>query len=150
MEKAYLMRSEKSAGETAVDGLIAGLGAGIVMAGFLLIVGFFSGDTPAAILKRFDTVQADSWIVGLLSHLAVSAIYGIIFGLLSMVLLRIRPSLVRFSWLIGLFYGLVLYAIAQSAFFAGIDSGLQQFSAVIFLLAHVVYGFVLGFVFGRQ
>lgn len=141
---------KKGIGDRAVDGLLAGIGAGVVMAIFLLAVGFFSSESPATVLSRFDPVNASSMVTGLLTHLAVSAIYGVIFGLLVWLIEQFRSSLLRFGWLVGLLYGMVLYAIAQGAFWAGVDSGLMQFTAVVLFLAHVVYGLVLGLLLRRK
>ena len=140
----------KSIGDTAVNGLIGGIGAGLVMALLLLIAGFLNGEAPTTVFQRLDPINANSWMVGVLTHLAVSAVYGLIFGLILMGLVRVRPSLARFGWLIGLIYGLVLYAIARTALLSGIDSGMAQFTAVHLFISHAVYGLVLGFIIGRQ
>jgi hypothetical protein len=140
---------QKSIGDTAVDGLLAGIGAGLVMALFLLLVGLLNGDSATAVFGRFDPGQNQLWLTGLIIHLAVSSIYGILFGLLYLLAVRIRPSLGRFSWLLGLAYGLLLYAIAQTALATGVDSGLRQLTAVNLLIAHVVYGVVLGYLVRR-
>lgn len=137
-------------GDTAVDGLLAGIGAGLVMALFLLLIGLVNGDLATAVFGRFDPGQNQQWLTGLVIHLAVSSIYGIVFGLLYLVLIRIRPSWARLSWLLGLAYGLLLYGVVQTALAMGIDSGLVQFTAVILLLAHAIYGLVLGIILGRK
>lgn len=141
---------QKSMGDTAVDGLLAGIGAGLVMALFLLLIGLVNGDLATAVFGRFDPGQNQQWLTGLVIHLAVSSIYGIVFGLLYLVLIRIRPSWARLSWLLGLAYGLLLYGVVQTALAMGIDSGLVQFTAVILLLAHAIYGLVLGILLGRK
>lgn len=141
---------QKSMGDTAVDGLLAGIGAGLVMALFLLLIGLLNGDLATAVFGRFDPGQNQQWLTGLVIHLAVSSIYGIVFGLLYLVLIRIRPSWARPSWLLGLAYGLLLYGVVQTALATGIDSGLVQFTAVILLLAHAIYGVVLGIILGRK
>lgn len=140
----------QSAGDSAIDGLLAGIGAGLVMALFLLVAGLLSGDVPADVIGRFDPARTSSVVAGLFTHLAVSAIYGAIFGLLFLALTRLRPSLTRFGWLAGLAYGLVLYAIARGAMWAGVDSGLAHFTTAILLLAHAIYGLVAGIVIGRK
>ena len=140
---------QKSVGDTAVDGLLAGIGAGLVMALFLLLVGLLNGDSVTAVFGRFDPGQTHNWLTGLIVHLAVSSIYGILFGLLYLLVVRIRPSLMRFSWLLGLVYGLLLYAIAQTALATGVDSGLRQLTAVNLIMSHAVYGVVVGYLMGR-
>ena len=141
---------KKMIGDRAVDGLLAGIAAGGIMALFLVADGWLNRESAATVLGRFDPVTANNLVTGSLTHLAVSAIYGMLFGILIWGLGRIRPSLLRFSWLLGLLYGLVLYAVAQFAFQAGVDSGLKQFMAVLLLLAHAVYGLSLGYILGRK
>ena len=140
----------KTIGDAAIDGLLAGIVAGVVMVLLLLVTGALSGDSLVTVLERFDPVGSYNLSTGLLTHLAVSAIYGAIFGLLFLVLVRLRPSLSRFGWLAGLFYGLVLYAIAQVGISAGADTGLADYSSTVLLLAHAVYGLVTGFATGRK
>jgi len=137
-------------GDAAIDGLLGGIVAGLVMVLFLLVAGVLSGDAPADVIGRFDPAQSNNLVSGLLTHLAVSAIYGAIFGLLLLGALRLRPSLVRYGWLAGLAYGLVLFTVARGAIGDGVDSGLAHFPSAILLLAHAVYGLVIGFVIGRK
>ena len=141
---------QKAIGETAVDGLLAGIGAGLVMALFLLLMGLLNGDSAAVVFGRFDVGQNHLWLTGFIIHLAVSSIYGIVFGLLYLLMVRIWSPVVRFSWLLGLVYGLLLYAIAQTALATGVDSGLRQLTAVNLLIAHVVFGVVLGYLMGGK
>jgi hypothetical protein len=141
---------DKTIGDAAIDGLLAGIGAGLAMALLLLIVGALSGDSPVMVMERFDPVGSNNLTTGLLTHLAVSAIYGAIFGLLFLALVHLRPSLPRFGWLAGLIYGLVLYAIAYAGISAGAETGLVDYSTTVLLLAHAVYGLATGFVIGRK
>jgi drug/metabolite transporter (DMT)-like permease len=141
---------ERTIGDAAVDGLLAGIGAGLAMALLLLVVGALSGDSPVTVMERFDPVGSYNLVTGSLAHLAVSAIYGALFGLSFLTLIRLRPSWLRFSWLVGLVFGLVLYAIARSAFSAGIDSGLADYSAPVLLLSHTLYGLVTSLLIGRK
>jgi hypothetical protein len=95
-------RSERGLGDTAVDGLLAGLVAGVGMAIYLVIAGFLSGKGLAEMLGLFDPALAGNGLTGTLAHLAVSAIYGVLFALVMLVLGKIRPSLFTMSWLMGL------------------------------------------------
>lgn len=92
-------RQRRTTSDAAVDGLLAGIGAAIIMALFLLAAGFLSGDSPAIVLGRFDPLEGGSPLTGLLTHLAVAAIYGLVFGLIFLALVRLRPSLMKFGWL---------------------------------------------------
>ena len=142
--------NRKGIGDAAVDGLLAGVAAGIVMILFLLAAGLITRDSPVMVLGRFDLQAASRPVVGLLTHIAISAIYGLFFGVLFVALVRIRPALLRWSWFAGLVYGLILYGIAQAAFMAGANSGLVQFSSIILLLAHLIYGLIIGGVIQRK
>ncbi|MBK6709516.1 MAG: hypothetical protein IPG51_04120 [Chloroflexi bacterium] len=112
MGKAYVAQKKKSLGDTAVDGLVAGLPAGVGMAVVLALVGFVSGTSPLVTLGYFDPAQNGRWLTGLLAHLAVAAIYGVVFALLLAAMGRIRPSVSRLVALWGMVYGLVLLAVA--------------------------------------
>lgn len=150
MTKINVVRREQTWGDTAVDGLLAGLIGGVLMTLFLALVGWAGGAPPQATVALFDPAQTGNWLSGLLAHLAVSAIYGLVLALLLRGVRRIRPSWARFSWLLGLAYGLLLYGVVQTALATGIDSGLVQFTAVILLIAHAIYGLVLGIILGRK
>ncbi len=136
---------QKSIGETAVDGLLAGLVGGVAMALFLVMTGWLTGTPPLTTLAYFDPAQTGSWLTGLLAHLAVSAIYGVVFGLLMGVLGRLRPSLTKLTWLWGVGYGLVLWLLGLGVVLTAVGVTLAQIPAWQFALAHVVYGGVLGF-----
>ncbi|MBK8986600.1 MAG: hypothetical protein IPM39_11045 [Chloroflexi bacterium] len=150
MTKTHLVWREKTIGDTAVDGLLAGLVGGGVMALFLLTAGWLTGTPPQITLAYFDPAQAGSWLTGLLAHLAVSAIYGVVFGLLLGMVGRIRPSLVRWGWLMGLGYGLLLWLLGLGVVLTAVGAPLAQISPGQFALAHLIYGLVLGFWFGKN
>jgi len=146
----HLVWRKKTIGETAVDGLLAGLAGGAAMALFLLLVGWLTGTPPQTTLAYFDPAQAGSWLTGLLAHLAVAAIYGVGFGLLMGVLGRIRPSALRRLWLWGMAYGLALWLLGLGVVLTAVGAPLAQIPAWQFGLAHLVYGLVLGFWLGRH
>ena len=83
-------------------------------------------------------------VTGALSHLAVSSIYGALFGVLSLPLGKRVPL-----WLAGVAYGLVLYVIARVAILPGTGSPLLEIPSLIFAAAHLFYGGVLGWLQGR-
>jgi len=144
MEKAYVTQKKKSLGDTAVDGLVAGLPAGLGMAVVLVLTGLLSGTPPLVTLGYFDPAQAGNWLTGLLAHLAVAAIYGVVFALLLAAAGRIRPSLSRLVVLWGAVYGLALLAVAYGVWFTAVPSPLAQIPAWQMALAHGVYGLGLG------
>ncbi len=143
MDKAYLAQ-KKSAGDTAVDGLVAGLPAGLGMAIVLALTGLLSGRPPLVTLGYFDPAQAGNWLTGLLAHLAVSAIYGVVFALLMGIVGRIRPSWQRLVVVWGAVYGLVLLAVAYGVWFTAVTAPLSQIAAWQMGASHVVYGLSLG------
>ena len=144
MEKSHLVRMEKSTGDTAVDGLIAGLAAGLAMALFLALAGLVNGTQPLVTLGYFDPARAGNWLTGALAHLAVSAIYGVIFALLQRVAGWIRPSFLRLHWLWGVGYGLLLYGLARGVVLTAIANHLTQIAAWQMGAAHLLFGLVLG------
>jgi hypothetical protein len=132
--------SRETAGDAAVSGLLSGILAGIVMAAFLVAAGFMSGDTVATVLSRFGAGQGTTPLVGLLTHLAVSGVYGLLWGVLARLLLGRVPAP---GWMLGLGYGLLLFLIAQGLFLVG-PTPLTGVPPLHFLLAHAVFGLVLG------
>jgi hypothetical protein len=150
MNKVQHTRRERGVGDTAVDGLLAGITAGMGMAVYLVLAGFLSGRGLVEMLGLFDPVQAGNALTGLLAHLAVAGIYGVIFALLVMGLGRIKPSLFDMSWLMGLGYGLVLFGLARGVLLTAVDSPLLQVTSIHFAIAHAVYGLILGYWLGKR
>lgn len=139
-----ISRKGSSVSDRAVDGLIYGLVSGVAMFLSLTAFALLSGETPGALLERFSASRLTTPVQGLLSHLAVSATYGTLFGV------SIWPLLLRFStgkiagWLGGLTYGAFLLLLAQIAILPGTDSPLGQLPLWQWALGHGVYGLVLG------
>ena len=128
-----------SFGDRAVDGLFGGLWAGAAMGLYLILVGMFSGESISAVLSRFAFEPGAAPLTGLLSHLAVAALYGILFGLVSRLLVQIPLN----RWFLGLVYGAVLLLISQFMLMPGVDLPLRAFPLVHWALAHLIYGWVL-------
>ena len=144
-----LIRARSSIGDTAVDGLLYGVVAGIVMAIYLIVMGVLTGTGLVATLSAFDLGQGTSPMRGVLIHLAVSAIYGMAFSLIYRLIGRRRSIGRGGSVIIGLVYGLLMWLIAQIAFAAGVNVALSSLSTVHFAVAHAVYGATLGWLAGR-
>ncbi|MEZ4514036.1 MAG: hypothetical protein R3C62_19365 [Chloroflexota bacterium] len=106
------VQTGEGVGETAVDGLLAGLAAGAVMMLFLLGAGLLGGTAVATTLGYFDPAQGENWLNGLLGHLAVSGVYGVVFGVVRGWLAGWKTAVGRHSWLLGVVYGVVLWAAA--------------------------------------
>ncbi|MCA1553229.1 MAG: hypothetical protein LC737_02500 [Chloroflexi bacterium] len=132
--------------DVAVDGLLAGFGAGVLMALYLVGASLLSGDNLLTLLGRFDSIGQTSPAVGVLTHLAVSGIYGIVFALVVRFVLRAR----RFpSWLVGVLYGLLLFGIAQAVILPRAAVALQDIPMLNFAIAHLIYGLALGLLLAR-
>ena len=145
-----LTANKATMGDAAVDGLIAGIGAGAVMAAVLVVAGLLGGDGPGVVLGRFDPGAAASPVTGGLMHLAVSGVYGALFGLGHRLISGLPPVSRLPGWLIGLAYGLLLWAVAQASLFSSADSPLRELPALHFALAHAVFGLTLGLAMPRK
>jgi hypothetical protein len=145
MTKLNLVRRERTWGDTAVDGLLAGLVGGVAMGLVLALAGWLHGGSPLAVLGYFAPAQEGSWLTGLLAHLAASAIYGVGLALLLGGVGRVRPSLTKLTWLWGAAYGLLLWGLAVGVVVTAVDSALAQIPAWEFGLAHLLYGLVAGY-----
>ncbi len=138
-------RQAQSTGDKAVDGLLAGLLAGLAMALTLVAVALVSGESPGVMMGRFDVVGDNAAATGALLHLAVSGIYGAVFGLIYYGVVGLWPRTQPFGWLMGLLYGLLLWALALGVFLPAAASPLLDIPTFGFTLAHVIYGLVLGY-----
>jgi len=151
MDKTGLILKEKERGNNrAVDGLLYGLVGGIAMLVSLIAFALLTGDPPGAMLVRFSTGSSSSPIQGLFSHLAVSAIYGLLFGAVVWPVLRHFSSASWVGWFGGLAYAVVLLLLAQIAILPGVNSPLAQLPFWQWALSHSIYGFVLGGLFTRK
>lgn len=147
MSNTHLLhKEEKTFGDAAVDGLFQGLTAGLAMALYLVIVGYLTGYAPGVVMGRFGLVEGGTPVIGALSHLATSSIYGVIFGIITKPIAKPFP----FSWLAGLIYAAILFLIAEIIILPNTESALDVFSPVHFAVAHGIYGLVLGVIAGRE
>jgi len=143
-------QTNRTFGDAAVDGLLAGAGAGFVMAAYLWVVGLVQGLPAATVLGRFDPGPAASPLTGALVHLAVSGVYGAIFGLGwrlsgSLPLLRRVPV-----WALGTAYGLLLLGVAWLVILPGTGALVRDVPLPHLALAHLLYGATLGILAGRR
>lgn len=144
-----LARRQATFGDAAVDGLIAGVGAGVLMAAYLVASGFVLGEGPGVVLSRFDPATQPLPQIGILMHLAVSAMYGILFDLSERVVLRDQVIVGR-STLLGLLYGLGLFVLAEVVLLPETGSHLVAIPPIHFGIAHAIYGIGLGFLLRNQ
>jgi hypothetical protein len=134
--------------DAAVEGLLSGIAAGFAMAASLIGMGMVTGDTPASVLGRFDPGGRGAPVTGGLAHLAVSGVYGILFGL-GWHRVHRRLSVLP-DWVGGLVYGMALLGLAETLLLPGTGSPLGEIPAAQFALAHAVYGLSLGLLSGRH
>jgi uncharacterized membrane protein YagU involved in acid resistance len=146
MEKSS-RQTVTSAGDAAVDGLIFGVVAGLGMGLYLLLAGLTGGDSVAVTLARFDASQTASPLMGLFTHLAVSAVYGAVFALGW----RLAARLARVPvWAGAAAYGLLLWALAATVFLSSGATPLRATPPVHFAVAHLIYGLLLGVGMARR
>ncbi len=136
-------------GDAAVDGLFSGIGAGVVMAVYLGIVALISGEGLAVMFGRFAVGANPTPLQGLVLHLAVSSVYGVMFGLAFKSLPFMRP-LHSYAPIAGFAYGLALLVIARAILLPMTNSPLGEIPLLHFAIAHALYGLVLGVLAGRR
>ena len=134
----------------AVDGVIYGVVAGVAMFLSLMALALLSGEAPGVILARFSGGGITSPMLGLLGHLGVSAIYGVLFGVLIWPVLRRFSSGKISAGLGGILYAGFLVLLAQIAILPGTNSPLSQIPFWQWALGHGIYGLVLGSMFSRR
>ncbi len=147
---SLMAHKRKSIGDVAVDGLFAGMTAGLAMAAVLLVLGLVSGASVTETLGRFDPGSSRSAVVGALLHLAVSGLYGSLFALVYRPLRGRLPVLDRAGWLGGVAYGLALWLGAQLVLLPGLNAGLIGIAPWQFAVGHVVYGAILAYALERH
>jgi hypothetical protein len=146
----FVTQRKKVIGDVAVDGLLAGMGAGVIMGLLLAILGLLDGSNPVELLGRFDPAGQDQALVGGLMHLAMSAIYGVLFAIVYHFLAGRWAATRRWGWLIGAGYGLALWLAAQFVFLPRTGAALAEIAPLHFALGHLAYGEALGYLLGRQ
>ena len=150
MQTQSLPNTKSSWGDAAVDGLISGVAAGLLMAVFLLGAGGLAGLGWEAVLRQFDPGVTPSPLTGAVTHLAVSGVYGILFASLWRPLGRFRGALP--AWLAGLVYGVLLWLLAATITGARAGQGggwLAGIPPLQLAVAHLVYGLCLGWLVRR-
>ncbi|MFQ5407308.1 MAG: hypothetical protein ACE5FI_02660 [Anaerolineales bacterium] len=144
-----LAHETATAGDAAVDGLFAGFSAGVLMAAYLVLAGLVAGEGPGAVLGRFAAAGAAPPLLGALSHLAASAVDGMVFALGWRLVRRAGWSRLP-AWSGGLLFAAALLLVAELAILPASSSPLREIPLVHFAVAHVVYGMALGWLVGRR
>lgn len=148
--KNMISERRHTAGDAAVDGLLAGAGGGIAMAAVLIASGLLAGAGPASTLARFSPAGSASPLTGGLIHLAVSAVYGLLFGVIYRLIGRGRLAGRTAGAVLGLVYGLLLWFVAQGLASTPAGSVLREIPTLHFAVAHLVYGAVTGWLVARS
>lgn len=141
-----------STGDLAVDGIITGIEAGLLMAAFLLGTAAWQGNSPVAVISAFSLRGSPALVTGILTHLAVSSVYGIFFTFGYFLLSRLGFGSTNpfIGPLCGLTYGTLLFVAAEYFFFDHAATDLKNAPLFLMLVAHLVYGFSLGILVARR
>lgn len=146
---AYADDRPKS-GDAAVAGLLAGFAAGMAMAVVLVVLDWFAGEGAAVTLGRFDPASGGNWVTGLLTHLAVSGIYGMLFAQMIVWGSRISARMPRAGLATGLVYSMALLVVAWLWLLPAANALLRAAPLLPFALGHAAYGATLGTWLGRE
>ena len=139
-----LTQENYAAGDAAVDGLLNGVIAGVGMGLYVLLVFLVNGLPINEILSYFSNMSA-SPVIGALVHLAVSGIYGVLFGL-AYTLFLTRWTITSYTWfvvLVGIVYGGLLWLVATFVVFRS-SLSVENISGMHLLIAHLIFGLMLG------
>jgi len=148
-DASWTTQQKKTIGDVAVDGLLAGMAAGLAMVGVLLVAGLLNGMGVAETLSRFDPGSDASPVVGALLHLAVAGLYGVVFAAISRLAGR-RFGGPLYGWLLGAAYGLLVWVVAQFVLLPSLGIALTDIPLAQFIAAHLLYGAVLGYLLERH
>jgi hypothetical protein len=140
--KTSISIKKHSIGDSAVSGLFAGLLGGAAMALVIVLFSLLAGH-GAAYLGFFATSTPVSPLQGLLMHLAMSGIYGMLYGLIHRQV-RIERFRLLPGWLSGLGYALVLWLFAVSVMLPAARSLILTLPWYVFFSGHLAYGLLLG------
>ncbi len=152
MENTKRIMKTMSVGDAAVEGLMYGIAAGLVMALFVLLVEWLSGVAPLTVLGYFDGGGNASPFLGAFTHIAVSGIYGVVFGMIAMVVARMFGARMTLGmWLaLGILYGALIFVVAEWIVLPRTSSPLLEMPMWALAIAHFIYGAVLAALFGRN
>jgi len=126
-------------GDRAVASMLQGLIGGLLMGVILMLGDLVAGHSLLEAIDVFNPFGQQAALQGWLLHLGVSAVYGVLFGLL----LPIVPKGVP-GWLAGLVYGTLLFALARYVLLAHANFGMAALPALTLWFGHAAYGLALG------
>ena len=125
------------------NGIFNGLLAGVMMALYMALAGLVVGGSNWAFMGYLDITHSGVPGQVILTHLAISAAYGVIYGLVRR-LTRLDQQNLLPRWLAGVTYGLLLWTISIAWILPKDHFVLSPLPAGYLLFAHLIYGLVLG------
>src|SRR5512138_807911 len=141
MEKARAQHRFSSMGDSTVSGLFGGLLGGLAMALIIALFSLLAGH-GLAYLGYFSTATPVPPLQGLLMHLAVSSIYGMLYSLI--IYLSRADHLGLPGGLLGLIYAVALWVLAVTVLLPAANSLMLTLPWYVFFSGHLAYGLVLG------
>jgi hypothetical protein len=127
--------------DAVVNGLFSGVLAGLAMILMLALLGSFTQPQIIDLLGLFDPTGNQNSFVGGFAHLAVSAVNGLIFGLLwKLIFLGRRIPL----WIGGMLFGGLIFVFSQVLISPGTNTPIFQMPSLLFGVSHLFYGTTLG------
>lgn len=145
-----ISENKSNLGALAADGLIYGLVSGIAMYICLALFALFAGVKPGSPLDIFSVEGVASPWQGVLGHLAISATYGALFGVIIWPMKSFLASREILGWLVGVLYAALLLLVAQFVVFPTTSSPVEAFPTWQWAFAHGVFGLILGGLFARK
>ena len=131
-----------STGDAAVNGLFNGILGGLAMAAVIVIFSLLAGK-GLGYLAYFSTGTPVAPLLGLVMHLGVSSIYGMLYGL-GRQWARLDRLTRLPAWLAGLVYAMGLWVFAVTLLLPATKALILTLPWVVFFSGHIAYGLVLG------
>jgi hypothetical protein len=136
----------KSTSDAIIDGLFNGIQAGLLMGMYLALALIASSQGIGPFLNDLSQVTGSSPLTSVFFHLAVSGIYGTLFGGVSKLISLKWPASTS-TWPsqgTGVVFGALLYLFASTILLPETGQLLQDIQPIHFLIAHLIYGWMLG------
>ena len=137
------VKEKISTGDAAVNGLFNGILGGLAMAAVIVIFSLLAGK-GLGYLAYFSTGTPVLPLLGLVMHLGVSSIYGMLYGL-GRQWARLDRLTRLPAWLAGLVYAMGLWVFAVTLLLPATKALILTLPWVVFFTGHIAYGLVLGY-----
>lgn len=144
-----LPTTTKTTSAAIIDGFLAGILSGFGMGVLILGVAWLLGHPPLEVLGWFAPSNDGAALTGGLAHLAVSGIYGMLFGWLVHLTRSRRGNRIP-AWLLGLLFGLTIFLFAELFIIPRTVSDLDNIPTWLFGLSHAVFGILLGWLIEKK